>query len=144
MGVGGAFRLVAPGLIIAAGLLPAGCAAPAPIPVQPPVRVAARPVAPRSVASKPVASPPAAENLLGTDSAKLETWLGKPRLIRHDDPAQVWQYRNNSCVLDVYLYPAEDELKVAHAEARTQAITASPVSACLAAFFEERRKVTGG
>ncbi len=94
-------------------------------------------------ATRPADPPPAADNLLGTDSTKLENWLGKPRVIRRDDPAQVWQYRNNSCVLDVYLYPAQDHLKVAHAEARTAAVTGSPVSDCLAAFAEARRKLAG-
>ena len=109
--------------------------------MQPPVAPVSAPV---QAVAKPTDAPPAADDLLGSDSAKLETWLGKPRMIRHDDPAQVWQYRNKSCMLDVYLYPAEDRLKVAHAEARAQAKTGSAISTCLAAFIEERRKATGG
>ena len=34
--------------------------------------------------------------------------FGEPRLTRRDGPAQVWQYANAVCVLDLFLYADAD------------------------------------
>jgi len=86
---------------------------------------------------------PTAGNLMGADPAKLEQWLGKPGLVRVDDPAQVWQYRDQGCVVDVYLYPSADGMAVSHAEARSQKYAGDPMNPCLALLSQSRRKAIG-
>jgi len=86
---------------------------------------------------------PTAGNLVGADPAKLEQWLGKPGLVRLDDPAQVWQYRGQGCVVDVYFYPSGDGMAVSHAEARSQKYTGDPMNPCLAVLSQSRHKPIG-
>lgn len=43
--------------------------------------------------------------LVGLSADQVTTLLGKPSFVRHDVPAEVWQYRAHDCVLDVFLYP---------------------------------------
>jgi len=46
--------------------------------------------------------------------------LGPPRFKRRDNPAQIWQYRNKACALDLFLYQAGNgtNYKVRHFETR--------------------------
>lgn len=46
-----------------------------------------------------------ADELVGKKGAEITDLLGKPSLIRRDRQAQVWQYRGQSCVLDLFFYP---------------------------------------
>lgn len=53
--------------------------------------------------------PPGGSNpdrLLGMDAPELKSRLGEPTLIRRDGDAEVWQYRSDRCVLDLFLYGA--------------------------------------
>lgn len=43
--------------------------------------------------------------LVGLNADQVTNLLGKPSFVRHDMPAEVWQYRAHDCVLDVFLYP---------------------------------------
>jgi len=45
------------------------------------------------------------DELVGLKPDEVTRLLGSPALIRHDPPAQVWQYRGRDCVLDLFLYP---------------------------------------
>jgi hypothetical protein len=85
----------------------------------------------------------ASGDLTGLDGPGLERLFGKPGLIRNDDPAQVWQYRNPSCVMDIYLYPDNDRLTVTHAEARAPKIAGDPLAPCIARLSELKQKTTG-
>ena len=42
--------------------------------------------------------------LMGLDRDELNEKLGEPSLIRRDGDAEVWQYRGENCVLDLFLY----------------------------------------
>lgn len=44
------------------------------------------------------------QQLMGLDHTALNEKLGKPALIRRDGNAEVWQYRADRCVLDLFLY----------------------------------------
>ena len=99
----------------------------------------AAPSAPGLVAARP--APPG--DLVGLDGPELEHLLGAPGLVRRDYPAEVWQYRNPACVLDVYFYPDHDRLTVTHAEARASAIAGDALSPCIAKFAELKHKTTG-
>lgn len=44
------------------------------------------------------------QQLMGLDRDALNEKLGEPALIRRDGDAEVWQYRGDRCVLDLFLY----------------------------------------
>jgi hypothetical protein len=91
----------------------------------------------------PAAAAVTAGSLLGANPAKLEQWFGKPRLVRLDEPAEVWQYRGQGCVLDVYLYPGTGGMEVSHAEARSQKYAGDAIDPCLVLLSQSRRKPIG-
>ncbi len=47
---------------------------------------------------------PAPRTLLGLEHHQVMALLGEPSFKRRDDPAQIWQYRDSTCILDVFLY----------------------------------------
>lgn len=47
---------------------------------------------------------PKPEELLGMGSLSVNNLLGIPSLLRREEPAQVWQYITENCVLNIYLY----------------------------------------
>lgn len=57
--------------------------------------------------------PVLAADLIGSTSAATRSLLGTPAAVRHEPPAEIWQYRSQNCVLDVYIYDT-----VRHAEIR--------------------------
>ena len=133
---------MAPAFLMVAGAVLAACA-----PVsssQSPSTSASPPSATATAA--PGAAPQAPPgDLLGLDETALKRWFGTPSLIRRDYPAEVWQYRAKACVLELYLYPADDHMEVADAEARpgeAQSADAgkADLAPCLSALVEANRK----
>ncbi len=63
---------------------------------------------------------PAPRTLLGLENHQVLALLGEPSFTRRDDPAQIWQYRDSTCVLDVFLYRPEGggAYRVTHVEVR--------------------------
>jgi hypothetical protein len=108
-----------------------------------PASTGASPLAASSTPSLVAASLAPPSDLVGLDGPELEHLLGAPGLVRRDYPAEVWQYRNPACVLDVYLYPDHDRLTVTHAEARASVLAGDALSPCIAKFAELRHKTTG-
>ena len=53
---------------------------------------------------QPVLPPPDSKRMMGLNRNDLASLLGSPTLRRADTPAEVWQYRDNACVLHVFLY----------------------------------------
>jgi len=60
------------------------------------------------------------ERLMGLGVGELITMLGSPRFVRRDSSAQLWRYRNKSCILDLFLYRngGRSEFFVNYIEAR--------------------------
>jgi len=60
------------------------------------------------------------DRLMGLGTGELTRMLGSPRFVRRDASAQLWRYRNTSCILDLFLYrgAALPEYFVSHIEAR--------------------------
>ena len=58
------------------------------------------------------------QQLMGLDRAMLSEKLGEPELIRRDGDAEVWQYRADRCVLDLFLY-GQDK-RVEHVDLRNR------------------------
>ncbi len=70
--------------------------------------------------------------LIGAAPARLLATLGRPELQRRERPAEIWQYRGQGCVLDVFLYAVRtDGKQVIHLEARDDAAARTPVASCL-------------
>ncbi len=46
--------------------------------------------------------------------------LGPPDFTRRDAPAELWQYRGATCVLDLFLYPEAGMMTVSHAQTRAR------------------------
>lgn len=57
--------------------------------------------------------------LKGLTSTEVKAMLGQPSFMRRDKPAEIWQYRNNVCILDLFLYPEEAGPSVAHYAVRS-------------------------
>ncbi len=56
--------------------------------------------------------------ILGLGPDRLTELLGRPELTRREPPAEIWQYRGESCVFDVFLYEEGGLVRVTYLEAR--------------------------
>jgi hypothetical protein len=56
---------------------------------------------------------PAIQHLLKLESRQVQSMFGDPDLSRRETPAQIWQYRNDTCVLIVFLYPRAPDVAAA-------------------------------
>lgn len=89
------------------------------------------------VLDDPVPPPLTAGDLMNRDAGMLARTLGPAELRRRDGPAEVWQYRSATCVLDAYLYPPRKDarLRVVRLEARRRPAAdggKTTIDACLA------------
>ncbi len=78
------------------------------------------------------------QQLMGLDPIALSAVLGEPELVRREAPAEIWQYRNESCVFDVFLYDTADGRKVTYIEARDDDAQQIETRACLNGFLRAR------
>ena len=78
-------------------------------------------------------------SVLGLQARQLEEFLGTPKLVRRDAPAEVWQYRSAACVLDVFLYQDKPTagIRVKYAEARTSAAEPARTDECVNAIRQQ-------
>ncbi len=76
--------------------------------------------------------------LIGLDAAGLSGLLGPPELIRREPPAEVWQYRGESCVFDVFLYEEAGRQQVIYVEARDGAARRVGERGCLNELLRAR------
>ena len=100
------------------GLLPvlltvmlAACAAPRQTAPEPAPASSAAPAGTEIDTRRQMAAPmqhalprPDSKRMMGLNRNDLASLLGSPTLRRADPPAEVWQYRDNVCVLHVFLY----------------------------------------
>jgi hypothetical protein len=61
-----------------------------------------------------------ADGIVGMSSREIETAFGSPSFIRSEAPAEVWQYRQANCIVDMFLYSggAVSAYRVEHIEMR--------------------------
>lgn len=73
--------------------------------------------------------------LLQMTKDDLNGLLGQPDLVRRETPAEIWQYRGQDCVLDLFLYNEEDKpdspFKVVYSEARDLEAKKTDQRSCL-------------
>ncbi len=79
------------------------------------------------------------QQLYGLDTAALDELLGQPSLIRTELPAQIWQYRSQTCVFDIFLYEEAGESRVTYIEARDGAAAQIEARRCLNELLRARK-----
>jgi len=107
-------------IIFASILLLAGCA----------TRPQQQPEAP--VTQSPTTRQP--RGVLGMTTAELVGHFGNPALQVREGTSLKLQFRGRSCVLDAYLYPQNNVLRVTHVDARTLTGVDSDQAACISAL----------
>lgn len=75
------------------------------------------------------------QRLLRMNPRSLATLLGKPQFVRREADARVWQYRSESCVLDVFLYHVAATHEVTHFEFRPATTLSGPTPGCFEALL---------
>jgi hypothetical protein len=108
---------------------------------------AAQPEKPGKAAPRITSVPPSfdANDLPGLDGDNVARLLGSPGLLRHDGIAQVWQYVDEACILDLFLYDNGGRHVVEYVEARSSREiegTAPSVQTCLDAILRDRQPLT--
>lgn len=63
---------------------------------------------------------PALGALNGLAPAQVAALIGDPDLRRVDPPAEVWQYRNANCVLELYFYDSGADSHMVYAETHSR------------------------
>jgi hypothetical protein len=102
----------------AALALLAGCSAAAPGPLASPV------------AAPEMTRQPAAQPLTGLSAQQVVALLGEPDFRRAEPPAELWQYRNADCVLDLFLYADAAGAHVVHSETRDRSLVQAGDGRC--------------
>lgn len=83
-----------------------------------------------------------AEALLGLEGEELAALLGQPIQRRREAPAEIWQYRTGSCVVDVVFYETDASARVDYVEARDRTAEPADSGACLEDVLRERASNT--
>jgi len=106
----------------------AACAAP-PAPSTPsepqapavtPETVSNQPAAPIAAPTVDVIAVPSAQpkitsaQLLGQDGSWVKAQLGEPAFVHNEKTANIWQYKNHVCVLNVFLYVEDEQSPYPH------------------------------
>ena len=87
---------------------------------------------------------PSTAELSGLGRTQLLGILGPADFNRVDGPAEIMQYRNGVCTLDVFLYKkaADSETQVTHVEARDSTMSPVPGDTCLKSVVQSPRPRT--
>ena len=87
---------------------------------------------------------PTPQRLIGMTSNELERLLGEPGFRRRDDPAEIWQYRGTTCLLDIFLYREKDGIKVSYVDARGLTIVKVAGEECVLDILKTAKKGSPG
>lgn len=88
--------------------------------------------------SEPVLTP---TQLVGLHAEQLDRLLGPADFTRSDGPAEIRQYRDSGCVLDLFLYAdaASGHYRVSHVVARDRQTAGVAEQACVAGLLRSRQ-----
>lgn len=83
-------------------------------------------------------------DLSGLSGSELSRLLGSPGLLRRDGTAQVWQYVDATCILDLYLYASGGRHFVEYVEARAveEGQPAPATQACLDRILAQKEPLS--
>jgi hypothetical protein len=122
--------------LLACGVALAGCTQ----------QQAAAPAAAPVVAAAPATTPapgettlPPPDVLIGADRQTIADRLGKPEFLMRAQASEIWQYRAKGCVLDIYLYEDDGDLRVFYMEARDLAGRDLATGTCMQAVHATRQ-----
>jgi hypothetical protein len=89
---------------------------------------------------------PTPAQLVGLDADQVDDLLGPADFTRTDGPAEIRQYRDAACVLDLILYGDAESgrYRVAHVEARNRLSGGTADQACAASLLRARHLRTIG
>ncbi len=76
--------------------------------------------------------------ILGLGPDRLTELLGRPELTRREPPAEIWQYRGETCVFDVFLYEEAGLVRVTYLEARDESAQRVAERGCLNQLLRAR------
>jgi len=79
------------------------------------------------------------EEFVGFQPDALLPVLGAPDFVRRDGPAQIWQYRAENCVFDLFLYRDGGTSRVDHVELRERGATKESAEECYARMRKIRK-----
>jgi hypothetical protein len=82
---------------------------------------------------------PTLHDMIGLDHEQVTALLGAPTFRRLDTPADLWQYGNRECILDLFLYRVRNgtAFKVTHADVRTVNDTTLTKDACFKGLIKK-------
>lgn len=94
----------------------------------------------------PASALPGPERLAGLTAPDVSALLGSPGFVRRDPPAEVWQYRTETCVLDLFLYAdgAGQPQKVSHFEFRGRTVAGVAAGECYRELLAVRPRSPAG
>ncbi len=97
--------------------------------------------APLASRTAPAGPDPTPAQLVGLDADQLDRLLGTPDFTRADGPAQIRQYREAGCVLDVFLYSdSAGSYRVTHVDGRERVLSGGDAApACVSSLIHTRR-----
>lgn len=90
-----------------------------------------------SIPGPPIDDDP--DHFLGLSPGELKGRLGSPDLLRRETPAEVWQYRGERCILDLFIYDKEGNKQVVYLEARDLQAAEVESRDCLNMLLTARR-----
>ncbi len=72
--------------------------------------------------------------------------MGVPRLKRHDEPAEIWQYQTRACTLHIFLYRAAkgNAYKVRHFETSARGKDGVSAKACFVGLLKAHERLKAG
>ena len=76
-------------------------------------------------------------SIVGFNEAKLEKLFGKPSFVRRDATALLWQYRDESCTLDLFLYKHGHDYNAEYFEIRDRDTSIDSDENCLRAIIKK-------
>lgn len=94
----------------------------------------------RSAAASPAPATGGPTRLHNMNSNQIIAMLGEPGFKREENPAQIWRYRSEACVLELMLYRLDRDLQVRHVEARDDKFRAVAQNACIDSIVAAKAK----
>ncbi len=89
---------------------------------------------------------PGPRTLIGLAHDQVTPLLGEPSFKRRDDPAQIWRYRDSTCILDVFLYRPDEggAYRVTHVEVRGRTVNTVSGKDCFLSLLKTRPRDDAG
>ena len=81
------------------------------------------------------------QRLIGLDGEKVVGLLGAPDFERAERPAKIWQYRSDTCIVDVYLFDDKGSPEVDHVAVRGRKVRNIDEKICFASILSNPKSV---